>query len=80
MIGRQLGIVPPQYRQGARIDALVKRFVMYLVAVFLGYFVVLFVLIILEREDLFPIVFHADYDPALLFGLSHERIAERSDL
>src|SRR6184192_4054237 len=28
----------------------------------------------------FPIILHADYEPALLLRLSHERIAERSDL
>ena len=35
---------------------------------------------ILEREDLFPIVPHADHRPAVLLGLGHERVAKRVDV
>jgi hypothetical protein len=33
-----------------------------------------------RRENRFPIVFHADDDPAFRLRLSHERIAERANL
>jgi hypothetical protein len=34
----------------------------------------------LKRKDRLPIVFHADNDPGFVLRLSHERIAECSDL
>ena len=34
---------------------------------------------LIEREDLLPVIFHADHGPILLLGLTHERIGERAD-
>ena len=34
----------------------------------------------LKRKNPFPIVLHADDDPAVLLRLGHERVTERADL
>ena len=34
---------------------------------------------LIEREDLLPVIFHADHGPTFLLGLGHERISERTD-